>query len=123
MTAFRRASDRDTANEERSPLPKENGSETAYDDRPLRRLLMALPSPIRRGFVWLRRARPWLRLSLGILLTLGGLLSFLPLLGLWMLPLGILLLAEDIPFLRRPAMRVLGAVQAWWDRRRKRRAL
>lgn len=100
-------------------MRKGNRGRTAYDDRPLRRLLLALPSPIRRGFVWLRRASPWLRIMLGILLILGGLLSFLPLLGLWMLPLGILLLAEDMPFLRRPTMRALATVQAWWDRHRK----
>ncbi|MFZ0663042.1 MAG: hypothetical protein WAM66_10150 [Acidobacteriaceae bacterium] len=110
--------------DEEIALPEENRSEALYDDRPLRRLLAALPAPIRRGFTRLRRARrPWLRVSLGILLTLGGLLSFLPLLGLWMLPLGILLLAEDLRFLRRPAMRMLGAVQSWWDRRRERRRL
>lgn len=101
-------------------MRKEDPGKTAYDDRPLRRLLMALPAPVRRGFVWLRRASPWLRIMLGILLVLGGLFSFLPILGLWMLPLGILLLAEDMPFLRRPTMRALAAVQAWWDRRRKR---
>lgn len=40
------------------------------------------------------------RLPIAILLTIGGLLSFLPVLGLWMLPLGLLLLAVDLPFLR-----------------------
>jgi hypothetical protein len=35
-----------------------------------------------------------------LLLILGGLLSFLPILGIWMLPLGLLLLAEDLPVLR-----------------------
>lgn len=42
------------------------------------------------------------RIPLGILLVIGGLLSFLPVLGLWMLPLGLLLLAVDLPFLQRP---------------------
>lgn len=44
----------------------------------------------------------WIRIPAGILLTLGGIFSILPVLGLWMLPLGLLLLANDVPFLREP---------------------
>jgi hypothetical protein len=40
----------------------------------------------------------------GVPLILGGLLGFLPILGLLMLPLGVLPLAEDLPFLRCPTM-------------------
>lgn len=49
--------------------------------------------------------QPWamlIRIPLGILLVIGGLLAFLPVLGLWMLPLGLLLLSIDLPFLQRP---------------------
>src|SRR5690606_21892883 len=49
--------------------------------------------------------QPWamvIRIPLGILLVLGGILSFLPILGIWMLPLGLLLLAIDLPALQRP---------------------
>jgi hypothetical protein len=35
------------------------------------------------------------------LLILGGIFSVLPVLGIWMLPLGLILLAEDVPVLRR----------------------
>jgi hypothetical protein len=45
-------------------------------------------------------SRP-LRIGLGILLCLGGFLWFLPVLGLWMLPLGLLVLSIDIPVVRR----------------------
>lgn len=41
------------------------------------------------------------RIVLGILLCLGGLLWFLPLLGLWMLPLGLLVFSVDFPVARR----------------------
>jgi hypothetical protein len=41
-----------------------------------------------------------IRIPLGILLILGGVFSFLPVLGIWMLPLGLLLLAIDLPFLQ-----------------------
>lgn len=47
------------------------------------------------------RAR-WVRVPAGVVLMCGGFLGFLPILGFWMLPLGLLLLAIDIPLLRRP---------------------
>jgi hypothetical protein len=48
-----------------------------------------------------------LRIPAGIFLVIGGVLSVLPVLGLWMLPLGLLLLAVDIPFLRPLVARLL----------------
>jgi purine-cytosine permease-like protein len=93
-----------------------------HDDRPLQRLLAALPSGIRRAYEWLRKpGRIWLRVPLALLLIAGGFLGFLPILGFWMIPLGAVLLAEDVPFLRRPTMRALAMVQDWWDRYRARR--
>lgn len=41
------------------------------------------------------------RVGLGILLLIGGVLWFLPVLGLWMLPLGILMIGMCIPFFYR----------------------
>lgn len=41
-----------------------------------------------------------LRLPLGLFLMAGGLLGFLPILGFWMLPLGLMILAIDLPVLR-----------------------
>lgn len=40
------------------------------------------------------------RLPVAGTLVLGGVFSFLPVLGVWMLPLGLLLLAVDVPLLR-----------------------
>jgi len=42
-----------------------------------------------------------LRLVIGSLLMLGGLLWFLPILGIWMIPLGLLVLSVDIAIIRR----------------------
>lgn len=39
---------------------------------------------------------PGLRLLLGILLMIGGLFAFLPVLGLWMIPFGFAVAALDI---------------------------
>jgi hypothetical protein len=47
------------------------------------------------------------------LLIAGGLLSFLPILGLWMLPLGAVLLSDDLSSLRSWRTRLLD----WMERR------
>jgi hypothetical protein len=61
-----------------------------------------------------------LRLPVAVVLILGGLFGFLPILGFWMLPLGLLLLAIDLPMLRPVA--AWGAVKARsWTRNLKRR--
>lgn len=46
-----------------------------------------------------------------MLLVGGGFLSILPLFGLWMLPLGLFLLAEDMPPLRRARNRILDRIE------------
>ena len=53
-----------------------------------------------RHRVGLPRSRV-LRLLLGVMLVFGGLLAFLPVLGLWMLPLGVIVLSVDLPPVRR----------------------
>jgi len=44
---------------------------------------------------------PAIRIALGVGLILGGILGFLPVLGFWMLPLGVAVLAVDLPVARR----------------------
>ncbi|MWD26173.1 hypothetical protein E0K89_001620 [Aquicoccus sp. SCR17] len=47
--------------------------------------------------IWTRRnVPPGLRLVLGLLLICGGVLGFLPVLGFWMLPLGVLVASLDV---------------------------
>jgi hypothetical protein len=40
------------------------------------------------------------RIAIGVLLIIGGMLGFLPVLGFWMIPLGILVLSYDFPRVR-----------------------
>lgn len=49
-----------------------------------------------------RKLRPGIRTLVGLLLIIGGVLGFLPILGFWMIPVGGLLIALDIPKLRGP---------------------
>ncbi len=44
---------------------------------------------------------PRARIALGTGLVVGGTLGFLPVLGFWMIPLGLLVLSQDLPAVRR----------------------
>jgi hypothetical protein len=48
-----------------------------------------------------RNVRPGWRSVVGILLILGGLLGFLPVLGFWMIPLGVVVIGLDVRTIRR----------------------
>ena len=57
-----------------------------------------LPLRPARFVGWLRKPSSRLaRIPLAILLIAGGIFSILPVLGLWMLPLGLLLFVQDVP--------------------------
>ena len=55
------------------------------------------------------------RVLIGCLLIVGGLLGFLPILGFWMIPLGLLVLSVDLPMVRRWRRRLT----VWWHRRKE----
>ncbi|MGE3476869.1 MAG: hypothetical protein AB7H70_13795 [Rhodospirillaceae bacterium] len=59
------------------------------------------------------------RILVGILLVLFGLVGFLPVLGFWMVPVGLAVLAIDIPVVKKLVHRMMSAFNRW---RRKRRA-
>lgn len=58
-----------------------------------------------------------LRIGIGSGLVFLGCLGFLPVLGFWMIPLGVLVLSQDIAWARRRRRRA----EVWWERRRRRR--
>jgi hypothetical protein len=55
------------------------------------------------------------RIVIGAGLVGGGVLGFLPVLGFWMVPVGLLVLSQDLNFVRRGRRRVT----LWWARRRQ----
>jgi hypothetical protein len=70
----------------------------------------------------------WLRLTAGTLLIIGSFFWFLPILGLEMFPIGLMLIAIDVPLLRGPVARMIAwgeraalKVTALWERIRGRR--
>jgi hypothetical protein len=90
----------------------EPGADFQRDDRRLERLIRRLPRHRQASVRWLRGpAARWVRVPLGILFIVGSLLFILPVFGLWMLPVGLLLLAEDVPALRRPRGWVLDRIE------------
>jgi hypothetical protein len=81
----------------------------------LEQLIDRLPVSLRSRIRWLRQpSSRWARIPAGVLLILGGLLSILPVLGLWMLPLGLALLAQDVPPLGRARDRLLNWIEWRW---------
>lgn len=53
------------------------------------------------------RVPPGARSVLGLVLVAAGMLGFLPILGFWMIPLGLFFVALDVPALRRRIRRRL----------------
>jgi hypothetical protein len=79
-----------------------------------------LPPRPARFVHWLRQpSSRWVRIPLAVLLILGGIFSILPVLGLWMLPLGLLLFAQDVPVLQGPLCRLLAWVERKWTERER----
>jgi hypothetical protein len=82
------------------------------------------PDFLTRAICWLRKPEArMVRLPLGILFIVAGFLWFLPVVGLEFLPIGLLLIAQDVPFLRRPVGRMTlwlldrwVRLRQWWTR-------
>ena len=74
---------------------------------------------IRLGKYRLPLPGSWIvRVLIGLVLILGGFLGFLPVLGFWMVPLGLMVLSIDLPFARRWRRRM----EVWWGKRKATRA-
>ena len=95
-------------------------------DRAFDKLEAEAPDFLTRAILRLRRPRARvLRLVLGTLCIVAGLLWFLPVVGLEFLPVGLLLVAQDVPVLRRPAGRMTlhlldrwAHLRKWWAKKR-----
>jgi hypothetical protein len=65
--------------------------------------------------IHLPRSKP-VRIGIGSLLIVLGTLGFLPVLGFWMIPLGLLVLSHDVAWARRRRRQLA----VWWERRQRR---
>lgn len=89
-------------------------------ERQLHAVLKGTPDMRARLFALLG-PRGWLlRVPVALLLIAGGFLAILPVFGLWMIPLGLILLAFDLPILR-PSVNaaLIRARRKWATWRRK----
>lgn len=105
-------------------MGKSNDQQTL--DRAFDGLERELPDRLTRFIRWVRNPKSkWVRIPLGLLFIAGGFLWFLPVLGIYMLPVGLLLIAQDVPFLKRPVGKMLLWLEHKWaayrERRRERR--
>lgn len=60
-----------------------------------------------------------LRVCLGVILLLGGVVGFLPVVGFWMAPLGIMILSIDFPAVRKFKRRATVRYGRWVQARQK----
>lgn len=74
--------------------------------------LRVLKKLVLGGLYYGEKLPVYLRLPLGIVLCIGGVLGFLPVLGFWMLPLGLLLIGLCIPGIDRRIQRWMHKTQA-----------
>ncbi len=94
--------------ERESRVPKSNPQSSSGDtDPPVRKIKL-----FGREFR-LPRSRAF-RLAIGIGLIVLGIFGFLPILGFWMIPLGLLVLSHEIAAVRRWRRRLV----VWWERRK-----
>jgi hypothetical protein len=90
---------------ERGPTAEAEAGPAAHDRPHLKLGRFHIPLPRSRA----------VRVATGAGLVAGGVFGFLPVLGLWMLPAGILVLSNDSAAIRRLKRRG----EVWWGRRRE----
>jgi hypothetical protein len=88
-------------------------------DQQLHRHLDKLQRLLPKGVApWMQRLREpkarLVRIPVGLLFIFAGFLGFLPILGFWMLPIGVVLLSLDIPILKRPTVRAISWAERQW---------
>jgi hypothetical protein len=100
---------------DKEPAGKKSGGKNSGGkpdlDEELDRLQDRLPDKVSRVMQKVRSpaAAPY-RIPVGVALTVGGVFGFLPILGFWMAPLGLAVLAQDVPVMRPPLARLLAKV-------------
>lgn len=102
--------------------PTDNGTDNGTGDRrpdeldeAVEGLTREMPDPVCRAIRWVTAPESrWIRIPLGLLCIAASALWFLPVVGIEFLPLGLLLIAQDVPFLRRPVGRMTLKLEAIW---------
>ena len=84
-------------------------------DRKIDEIADGLPESAGGFLRWLKSpSSGWVRIPIALLLIVGGVVGFLPVLGFWIIPLGLLFLAQGVPFLHRPMLQALTWLERTW---------
>jgi membrane-bound ClpP family serine protease len=84
------------------------------------RLEKLLPDKPAQALNWLHRpTSKYVRMPLGIFFIAASFFFILPVIGLEWLPLGLLLVAQDIPFLREPVGKAVLPMIGWVEKLEK----
>lgn len=94
-------------------------------DQAFNTLEQEIPKKVARRIHWLRSDRAkWVRIPMGFVLIVAGCFGYLPIIGIELIPLGLLLIAQDVPFLRKPVAELMLwlerkwiQLREWWERR------
>ncbi len=109
-----------------SPDPAGDAPAPDVLDEAICALTQEVPERAARAIRWLIRPQArWIRIPAGLACILAAVFWFLPVIGIEFLPVGLLLLAYDVPFLRRPVGLLLLKLVSLWRRfkaRRKKRS-
>ena len=73
-----------------------------------------LPGWMAKSLRGLTQSSPWLRWPAALVLIIAGIFGFLPILGFWMVPLGLVLVVQDIPPLQAPLARLFAYINRKW---------
>ncbi len=95
--------------------PHDGDRQKARLMRQMRAITNTSPPLQRATDLLMRDQARWIRLPVAAFLILGGIAAILPIFGLWMLPLGLLLLAFDLPILRPRVNSTLIRGRRWGD--------
>ena len=78
------------------------------------------PDRVTRAIRWLRDPQSRkVRIPLGILFIVASFFWFLPVIGLELLPIGLMLIAQDVPLLRKPVGRMMLWLERKWREQRE----
>lgn len=94
-------------------------------DQAYNKLEHEVPEKVAQKIQWLRSDNAkWVRIPMAIVLMIAGCFGFLPVIGIELIPLGLMLIAQDIPFLRKPVAKLIMwlvhkwvMLRQWWEKK------
>lgn len=95
----------------------ETAPQNAFPCHPRENIEMAKPKIRFNGRAYRLPANRATRIAVGVLLIIGGCFGFLPVLGFWMIPLGVFILSLDFHGIRRWRRRAMVRLGGWAKRR------